>query len=54
MKTNMKVIKPKRGAVPTTRRFVIKETYAGKRKLPELLTDLLCDEYRRSEQKNIK
>jgi hypothetical protein len=51
MEKGIRIIRPARGAVPATRRFVISESYSGERKLSELLTELLCEEYRRSKKK---
>ena len=51
MEKNIKNDRTRQGAALTVRRFVIKETYSGERKLSELLTELLCAEYRKREEK---
>ena len=51
MNKKIQIIKRSCGAVPTDRRFVIKESYAGKRKLSEVLTEIILEEYRSREQK---
>jgi hypothetical protein len=49
MKANTNNKKSKRGAAITARRFVINETYGGKRSLSDVLAELLCAEYCRRE-----
>jgi hypothetical protein len=51
MKANKK---SKRGADKTVRRFIVTEVYGGNRKLPDIFSDLLCSEYCRKEQKNLR